>query len=51
MQKCSTNVFSELGLPGVGMVNGLCRMCLNYARPSQLPYNEKSSKKLVLYKK
>ena len=32
----------ESGLPGVEIDNGLCRMFLNYARPSQLPYNEKS---------
>ena len=34
--------FSELGLPGVEMVNGLCRIFFDYARPPQLPYNEKS---------
>ena len=40
--KCSKNSFSELGLPGVEIVNGLCRNIFDNSRPPQLPYNEQS---------
>ena len=35
-----------MGLPGVEMVNGPCRIFFDYARPSQLPYNENPKNKI-----
>ena len=43
-QKGRKKKFSELGLPGVEILNGACRSILHLSRGSQLPYSEKSKK-------
>ena len=44
LEKIKNIKFSELGLPGVGIVGAPRRSLLHTAKGSQLPYNAKSKK-------